>query len=92
MHSIYQDFTWQPGTIYRTLLGDVYKQGQYYKVEKGFHSCKGFFYDRLRGNYYWNYVSIDSYSNRVVDAIIPKGSEYYVDNGVYVSNQLIIMV
>ena len=91
------DFKWELGKVYENEIGIILQLFSYYHINKGFHSCQNIY----NGNTYWCscinneehiLFEIDK-GEEIFDAIIPKGSEYYLNEyGEYVSNKLMIKI
>lgn len=89
----YREFSWNVNKVHTTKLGEPIKPFLTYDISQGFHSCENI---RALGTFWaigWHVIfERDSYEV-VLNAIIPKGSEYYKNEyGEYVSNKLKICV
>ena len=94
---IEREFIWNKNILYTTELDAVSYNTltMMYRIHKGFHTANsiGVFAEYwttvYKNNEYITFTKEEGES--VFDAIIPKGSEYYLNEcGEYVSNQLII--
>lgn len=94
-------FKWKKGIVYHSILSKPkkYLGSETFSISKGFHSCTKLIYE----NYYIDGIQFTKMINEfgrtilcrkydIVNAVIPKGSIYYVnEEGDYVSNQLKIV-
>lgn len=97
---------WEFNEVYETDLGrcyELYPMGTSWRVNEGFHSCKniikarqiltyGYFNASEDGELYENILpGVAGNDYLIFDAIIPKGSMYYVnESDAFVSNKLMI--
>lgn len=84
--SIYYDFQYQYGELYHSEF-DIAQYQTRIVIEEGLHSYKTSSYAKD-----FLHFSCGNYDTKiVVECIIPAGSEYYMNESEYVSNQIIIV-
>ena len=90
---IFSFYDWTPGIVVETELGHIHVGARSFAIRKGFHSC-----DEIHNeDGVWCTKTlnlfIEDLGEEVVNAIIPKGSQYYLNEyGEYVSNKLKLCV
>jgi len=93
------DCRWKIGETKKTKIGGIYSENGNYCIDKGFHSAHeiqvhlsdqgiySFYQVNKKGNK--DYLFRKMYSDVICSFVIPKGSEYYINEyGGYVSNQI----
>ena len=89
-----QHAEWKLNVVYKTALQSIPEHINNWYLNYGFHSCSAIYTDPV----FWrNALGVMIFKHEeydsVYDAIIPKGSKYYVnESGDYISNQLMICV